>query len=56
MRMEKRWAGRLAAGVFLVCTAALVWMFWMETVPRQEPVRLTPEAVSGAPGLDDLYL
>ena len=56
MRMKKRWAGRLAAGLFLLCAAGLLWLLGAETAPRREPVYLTPEAVSGAPGLDGLYL
>lgn len=44
MQMEKRWAGRLAAGVFLLCAAALLWLLGTETVPRTEPVWLVPEA------------
>ncbi len=56
MRIGKRWAGCLAAGLFLLCAAGLLWLLGAETVPRQEPARLTPEAVSGAPGLDGLYL
>ena len=56
MRIGQRWAGCLAAGLFLLCAAGLLWLLGAETVPRQEPARLTPEAVSGAPGLDGLYL
>lgn len=54
MRMEKRWTGRLAAGLFLLCAAALLWLLGAETVPQREPVPLEPEAVAGAPGLDGL--
>ena len=56
MRIGKRWASCLAMGLFLLCAAGLVWLLAMETVPNQEPVRLTPEAVSGAPELEGLYL
>ncbi len=56
MRIGKRWASCLAMGLFLLCAAGLVWLLAAETVPNQEPVRLTPEAVSGAPELDGLYL
>ena len=43
MGMEKRWTGRLAAGVFLLCAAALLWLLGAETVPRTEPAYLAPE-------------
>ena len=56
MRIGKRWASCLAMGLFLLCAAGLVWLLAAETVPNQQPVRLTPEAVSGAPELDGLYL
>ena len=56
MRIGKRWVSCLAMGLFLLCAAGLVWLLAMETVPNQEPVRLTPEAVSGAPELEGLYL
>ena len=56
MRIGKRWASSLAMGLFLLCAAGLAWLLAVETVPNQEPVRLTPEAVSGAPELDGLYL
>lgn len=56
MRIGKRRASCLAMGLFLLCAAGLVWLLAVETVPNQEPVRLTPEAVSGAPELDGLYL
>ena len=56
MRIGKRWASCLAMGLFLLCVAGLVWLLAAETVPNQQPVRLTPEAVSGAPELDGLYL
>ncbi len=55
MRIGKRWAGCLAAALFLLCAAGLAWLLGLETVPWQEPVRLTPEAVRGAPGPDGLY-
>ena len=54
MRMGKRRAGCLA--LFLLCAAGLLWLLAAETIPRQEPARLTPTAVTGAPGLDGLYL
>ncbi|WP_300345927.1 sensor histidine kinase [uncultured Oscillibacter sp.] len=54
MRMGKRRAGCLA--LFLLCAAGLAWLLAAETVPRREPARLTPTAVTGAPGLDGLYL
>ena len=44
MRRGKRWAGRLAAGLFLLCAAGLLWLFGAETVPKREPVYLIPEA------------
>ena len=56
MRIGKRWASCLAMGLFLLCAAGLVWLLAAETVSNQQPVRLTPEAVSGAPELDGLYL
>lgn len=43
--MGKRWTGRLAAGVFLLCAAALLWLLGTETVPRAEPAYLAPEAM-----------
>ena len=54
MRMGKRRAGCLA--LFLLCAAGLAWLLAAETVLRREPARLTPTAVTGAPGLDGLYL
>ncbi len=56
MHMDKKWVRYLAMGLFLLCAAGLVWLLGMETVSRREPVRLTPEAVSGAPDLDVLVL
>lgn len=44
MRIGKQWAGRLAAGVFLLCAAGLLWLLGAETVPWTEPVYLAPEA------------
>lgn len=49
MGTGKRWAGRLAAGLFLLCAAGLLWLFGAETVPKREPVYLLPEA--GGPEL-----
>lgn len=43
MRIGKQWAGRLAAGVFLLCAAGLLWLLGAETVPRTEPAYLAPE-------------
>ena len=45
MRIGKRWVSCLAMGLFLLCAAGLVWLLAAETVPNQQPVRLTPEAV-----------
>ncbi len=56
MRIGKRWTGYLAAGLFLLCAAGLVWLLRAETVPQREPVRLSPEAVSGAPEMENLPL
>ena len=54
MRMEKRRTGWLAAGLFLLCAAALVWLFGVETVRWQEPAGLWPDAVSVGPAPDEL--
>lgn len=43
MRMEKRWLGRLAAGVFLLCAAGLVWLLGLETLYGEEPVWLASQ-------------
>ena len=43
MRIGKQWAGRLAAGVFLLCAAGLLWLLGAETAPRTEPAYLAPE-------------
>lgn len=44
MRIGKQWVSRLAAGVFLLCAAGLLWLLGAETVPRTEPAYLAPEA------------
>lgn len=44
MRIGKQRAGRLAAGVFLLCAAGFLWLLRVETVPRTEPAYLAPEA------------
>lgn len=47
---------RVCAALFLLCAAGLLWLFGVETVPRWEPVRLLPEAVTVGPEPDELAL
>lgn len=61
MLAGKRWAGRLAAAVFLVCAAGLLWLLAAETVPRGQSEWLPPhlpmeELISSAGPLELDYV